>query len=73
MKMNSAQMKSTELQMIWKLVKAGEERPLSAADLRLLMRLRSALINHEDEMKLDHPAPERRCMICGVPVSRCFC
>jgi hypothetical protein len=26
-------MKSTELQMLWKLVKDGEERPLSAADL----------------------------------------
>jgi hypothetical protein len=41
--MNSAQMKSTEIQTLWKLVKAGEKRPLSAADLALLLRLRFAL------------------------------
>jgi len=41
--MNSAQMKTTELQKLWKLVKAGEARPLSAADLALLLRIRFAL------------------------------
>jgi hypothetical protein len=35
LKMNSAQMKPTEQQILWKLVKAGEQRPLSAADLAM--------------------------------------
>ena len=43
LKMNCARMKSTELQTLWKLVKAGEQRPLSAADMALLLRLRFAL------------------------------
>jgi hypothetical protein len=34
LKMNSAQMKPTELKMLWKRVKSCEERPLSAAELR---------------------------------------
>jgi hypothetical protein len=36
-------MKSSELKMLWKLVKSGERRPLSAADLALLLRIRFAL------------------------------
>jgi hypothetical protein len=40
-------MKTTELKMLWKLVKAGEERPLSAADLALLLRIRFALQEYE--------------------------
>ena len=36
-------MKTIELKMLWKLVKSGEERPLSAADLALLLRIRFAL------------------------------
>jgi hypothetical protein len=36
-------MKASELKMLWKLVKSGERRPLSAADLALLLRLRFAL------------------------------
>ena len=71
--MNCAHMKTTELQTLWKLVKAGEERPLAAADLRLLMRMRSALMDYEDEVKLGQPAPQRRCMICASPVSLCCC
>ena len=31
-------MKASELKMLWKLVKSGEDRPLSAADLALLLR-----------------------------------
>jgi hypothetical protein len=41
--MNSAQMKTTELQKLWKLVKSGETRPLSVADMVLLLRIRFAL------------------------------
>ena len=33
--------------MLWKLVKAGEDRPLSAAELALLLRLRFALQEYE--------------------------
>ena len=40
-------MKTTELKMLWKLVKAGEKRKLSAADLALLLRLRFALEEYE--------------------------
>jgi hypothetical protein len=66
-------MKPGELKTLWKLVKAGEDRPLSAADLRLLMRARSALMDFEDEVKLGQPAAERRCMICNALVSQCCC
>jgi len=47
LKMNSARMKTAELKMLWKLVMSGETRPLSAADLGLLMRLRFALQEYE--------------------------
>jgi hypothetical protein len=40
-------MKSTELKMLWKLAKSGETRPLSAADMALLLRLRFALQEYE--------------------------
>ena len=36
-------MKSSELKILWKLVKSSEERPLTAADLALLFRIRFAL------------------------------
>lgn len=45
--MNYVLMKTTELNMLWKLVKAGEDRPLSAADLALLLRIRFALQEYE--------------------------
>jgi hypothetical protein len=45
--MNCALMKTTELQRLWKLVKSGEKRPLSAADLALLLRIRFALQKYE--------------------------
>jgi hypothetical protein len=43
LKMNCVWMKSTELKMLWQLVKSGETRPLSAADMALLLRIRFAL------------------------------
>jgi hypothetical protein len=52
-------MKSTEIKLLWKLVKAGEKRPLSAADLRLLMRIRSALMDYKDEVKLGQGCSHR--------------
>ena len=47
LKMNCAPMKLTELKRLWKLVKSGQTRPLSAADLALLLRIRFALQEHE--------------------------
>ena len=44
LKINCARMKSTELKMLWKLVKRGETRKLSAADMALLLRIRFALL-----------------------------
>jgi hypothetical protein len=58
LKMNYALMKTTELKMLWKLVKAGEDRPLSAADLALLLRLRFALQEYEAKVELG-PPPRR--------------
>jgi hypothetical protein len=48
-------MKTTELKMLWKLVKAGEDRPLSAADLALLLRIRFALQEYEAKTGQRHP------------------
>jgi hypothetical protein len=42
-------MKASELKMLWKLVKSGEDRPLSAADLALLLRIRFALQEYATE------------------------
>jgi hypothetical protein len=47
LKINCALMKTTELKMLWKLVKSGEKRRLSAADLVLLVRIRFALQEYE--------------------------
>ena len=47
-------MKTTELNMLWKVVKAGEDRPLSAADLSLLLRLRFALQEYEASARKQH-------------------
>jgi hypothetical protein len=51
-------MKTTELKMLWKLVKAGEDRPLTAADLALLLRIRFAL--QEYKAKAEQGPPPRR-------------
>jgi hypothetical protein len=40
-------MKRSELKRLWKLVRSGETRKLSAADLALLLRLRCALREYE--------------------------
>jgi hypothetical protein len=56
--MNYALMKTTELKLLWKLVKAGEDRPLTAADLALLLRIRFAL--QEYEAKVEQGPPPRR-------------
>ena len=54
LKRSCARMKSTEIKMLWKLVKAGEDRPLSAADLALLLRIRFALQEYEAKVGAEH-------------------
>jgi hypothetical protein len=44
-------MKTTELKMLWKLVKSGEGRPLTKADLALLLRIRFALQEYEAKVR----------------------
>jgi hypothetical protein len=45
--MNFAPMKPNGLQMLWKLVKDGEKRPPSAAEISLLLRIRFAVQEYE--------------------------
>ena len=47
--------------MLWKLVKAGEERPLSAADMALLLRLRFALQEYEATAAKVNPMDLTKC------------
>jgi hypothetical protein len=42
-------MKASEVKMLWKLVASGEARPLSAADMALLLRIRFALLEYESQ------------------------
>jgi hypothetical protein len=59
--------------LLWRAVDESERLPLSEAEQRLYTSLHLALMAYEDEVRLGHPAPERRCMICNVPVSECSC
>ena len=43
-------MKTTELAQLRKMVKAGEQKPLPAADLALLLRIRFALQEYEAQI-----------------------
>jgi hypothetical protein len=51
-------MKTTELKTLWKLVKSGETRPLSAADIALLLRIRFALQEYEADVAQNLEAQE---------------
>jgi len=65
-------MKLIELKnVILKAVDANDLLPLSEAEEQFLAKLHMAALAFEDEVRLGHPAPERRCMICGVSVSEC--
>jgi hypothetical protein len=57
LKINYALMRTTELKMLWKMVKSGEKRKLSAADLALLWRIRLALREYESKIE----AEQRQC------------
>ena len=68
MKINYAHMKTTQLNYLRKLVKAGANRPLPKADMVLLLRLRAALDEYDGK-----PDPEPRCLICKEPERHCRC
>ena len=57
----------------WFAVNASERLALSEAEQRFYTAIHLAVMAYEDEVRLGHPAPERRCMICGVPLSQCCC
>lgn len=54
-------------------VNESDELPLTDAEQRLYTAIHLAVMAYEDEVRLGVPAPERRCMICGVFVSQCCC
>jgi hypothetical protein len=67
-------MKTTELtKLLWRAVNETDDLPLTVAEDRLYTAIHQAVMAYEDEVRLGHPAAERRCMICGVPVSKCSC
>jgi hypothetical protein len=72
--MNCVQMKTNELnKLLCQAVNEADEMPLSEAEHRLYMSLHLAVMAYEDKERLGHPAPERCCIICHVPVSQCCC
>jgi len=74
LKTSYAQMQTTELtKCLWQAVNESDGLPLSEAEERLYSALHLAVMAYEDEVRLGHPAPERRCMICHAPVSECCC
>ena len=77
MKINCAFMQKTFtnefMVKCWFALNASERFALSEAEQRFYTSLRVAVMAYDDEVRLGHPASERRCMICGVPVSQCCC
>ena len=72
--MISALMKTTELTIfLWRAVNESDEMPLSEAEQRLYTVLHLGVMAYEDEVQTGHPASERRCMKCEVPLSQCCC
>jgi len=57
----------------WFALKASERLALSEAEERFYTSLHLAVMAYDDEVRLGHPPPERRCMICGVAVCKCCC
>jgi hypothetical protein len=67
-------MKTMELTgLLRKAVNESDEMPLSEAEFRLYTDIHLTLMAYEDHVRLGHPAPERRCMICEKPLSQCCC
>ena len=57
----------------WLALKASDRLPLTEAEQRLYTAIHLAVMAYEDEVRLGHPPTERRCMNCGVAVSKCCC
>ena len=67
-------MKIIELtKLLRRAVNESDKLPLSEAEQRLYSTLHLAVMAYEDEVRLGHPAAERRCMICEKPMSECGC
>lgn len=67
-------MKTTVLiNLLWRAVNEADELPLTEGEQRLYTAIHLAVMAYDDEVRLGHPAPERRCMICGSMVSQCCC
>ena len=67
-------MRTTELtNLLWRAVSESDELPLTEAESRLYTAIHLAVMAFEDEVRLGRPAPERRCIICEVPLSQCCC
>jgi hypothetical protein len=67
-------MKTAELtKLLWRAINEADEAPLTEAEERLYAAIHPALMAYEDEVRYGHPNSERRCMICGVVVSKCCC
>jgi len=74
LKMNSVLMKTAELtKLLWRAVNESDEAPLTEAEQWLYTEIHVAVMTYEDFVLLGQLPRERRCMICGVPVSRCCC
>ena len=77
LKINSVQMQNRIthefLVKCWFALKASDRLPLTEAEQRFYTAIHLAVMAYEDEIRLGHPAPERRCMICEKPVSECNC
>jgi hypothetical protein len=54
-------------------VNESDREALTDAEQRLYSAIHLAVMAYEDEVRLGIPALERRCMICGAPVSQCCC
>jgi len=67
-------MKTNELTgLLRRVLNESDEMPLTEAEMRFHTKLHLAVMAYEDEVRLGHPASERRCMICEKPLSQCCC
>jgi len=67
-------MKTRELiKLLWRAVDEADALPLSEPEERLYGALHLAVLAYEDETVYRRVAAERRCMMCGVPLSQCHC
>ena len=61
------------MKLLWRAVDEADALPLSEPEERLYGALHLAVLAYEDETVFRRVPPDRRCLICGVPVSECSC